>query len=184
MFFAKYLVFFLLFLMLQTTHAYQITDETAIMSLLPKNWTQRILEKTENYITVEIKNTSVITPRYEMIMYSIVKKNPANDALKNINNVYLGLSEALKVRCKINELKKISTPQVPFNEWVSQYQCDTTNSAGAIIAVDADPVTIYMVTYEKSKELPHQDMIKFLSSIIKICYKQNDHGHHCYFLSD
>lgn len=160
-------------------YAYETTDQSAIMLLLPRDWSQHKLGETNNSIHFLITNDTLHALDIQQITYSILKKDN-QDVEKNMNQLYATLKNNLQMKdCAVGDLKFVTTDSVPFKEWAGHYQCQSKNIIGTIVMVDADPVNMYLFSYQISASLP-QDKNN-LVSMIQICYKK-DPQPKCYFL--
>jgi hypothetical protein len=178
----KWFLFFVMACFPTILFAYEATDQTAIMIITPSDWSYQKMGQTENSINFQLKNKLLQAPNIEIITYSILKKAD-NNAEANVNGLYSGLKDSLqnKGNCIISELKVITNNRMPFKEWVSYYQCPSHHLVGMIVIADADPVNMYLFSYQISANLPHENMLNKLADIVKICYKKNPDPT-CYFL--
>ncbi|MBV8802321.1 MAG: hypothetical protein JO131_05035, partial [Gammaproteobacteria bacterium] len=93
-------------------YAYEATDETAAMLLLPKDWSQRQINQTQNSINFLVKNNTLQAPDIEQINYSILRKEN-NEVDKKVNQAYAALTQQMK-DCKVSNLNPLTTHSVPF----------------------------------------------------------------------
>lgn len=178
------LFFLILSVLVSNSFAYEANSQSATMTLLPKNWTIRQMDQTDISKTLEFKNVAVKPPAYELIIHSTILKMQNADAMQNVNGLFGSLKEGFQGKCAVQKLNSVpNKDHLPFNEWVSYFQCESTHMVGMILIVDADPKSIYLFTYHMTNALPHDNMLKNLTEMIKICYKKNVNDNDCYFLA-
>lgn len=182
MFRFKHILFLSILFFNINVFAYQSTDQSAIMAILPKEWVMTPLRNTEVSKNLQYQNTSVKAPNQEMILQSAIRKSAAVDFSKHANELFAGLKERLQQSCDVTNLTPLTDSSVPFSEWTSAINCKKFDSTGVIAIVDADPATTYIFIYQISNTLPHDNMLKKLAGMIKVCYKKDEKDSDCYFL--
>lgn len=160
-------------------YAYKAIDEGAVMLILPRDWSQKNINQTQNSMNFLVKNNTLHAPDIEQINYSILRKEN-NDVEKKVNQLYATLNQQIK-DCKVSNLQSITTNSIPFKEWIAHYRCPANNLIGIFIIVDADPVNMYLFSYQMSASQTNNTMLSKLVSMIQICYKKNPDPT-CYFL--
>ena len=166
-----------IFLVSTAASAYSLLDKSEMKLDLPPGWKLIDIKRNPGMIVSSYSKLHEDTKQSESLVAVDLTKEPNKDPYATITEMTKNVKQqALSQHCEAEELVSPSEEDTnQFRTWSQTFQCKPSRSAIIQLYVDADPHTIYLITYTNPNYpfAPDQRTVakELLKNSVLICYK-------------